>query len=589
MVGKTLRILHFNDAYEIDKTPYFLRQWSDRYLPDTIGTFSGDMLNPSFASMFMKGEQFIPFLKRLPLDAAVIGNHELDSGIPKFLEINGAAPVPWMCLNYVSKETGSTLLGMPGTMVKEVNGIKVGLVGIVDQSWKDTTSMDHSPYRLEDPIETCRIATATLRAQGCDFVIVLTHTELETDIKLLQSDLEIDLVLGGHNHIYLAQKMGSKLLVKSGCDFKFFTEIVLEVGETGPDTLGMAEGVFLDDTTKDSRTLTFNLTKTVQKVATPVHVTLIRHKVDFKGAFDPELKVEVDAIDKKLSGNNELPMAFLEGDFDMRSMVLRISESAITDLATDLVRIILGVDIALIPSGHVRAEKHFPAKYIFRLLDLLSTFPIHEIYVAKKSTGQDLLAAMEEGIQHVPQARGSYPNVSGMRFVFRADQPPLSRICRKSTEILGRPMIPERQYTLATINWIASGGDGYTHMLGLPDVTLDREVSTLDCFKILLNLPSFEQNREEFALVKPLVDQFSLEQLLEWRRAGHLNDKLVGRVTAADLTPDLASFPQLFKQLTHEASERLLMYRLPKAILNIEGTHVFSFDNQIGERVKRAD
>ena len=38
--------------------------------------------------------------------------------------------------------------------------------------------------------------------QGCEFIIALTHMRVPNDIKLLESDVEIDLILGGHDHHY---------------------------------------------------------------------------------------------------------------------------------------------------------------------------------------------------------------------------------------------------------------------------------------------------------------------------------------------------------------------------------------------------
>lgn len=38
--------------------------------------------------------------------------------------------------------------------------------------------------------------------QGCDYVIALTHMRNPNDVKLAENVDEIDLILGGHDHIY---------------------------------------------------------------------------------------------------------------------------------------------------------------------------------------------------------------------------------------------------------------------------------------------------------------------------------------------------------------------------------------------------
>lgn len=38
--------------------------------------------------------------------------------------------------------------------------------------------------------------------QGCDYVIALTHMRTPNDIRLAENVDEIDLILGGHDHVY---------------------------------------------------------------------------------------------------------------------------------------------------------------------------------------------------------------------------------------------------------------------------------------------------------------------------------------------------------------------------------------------------
>ena len=38
--------------------------------------------------------------------------------------------------------------------------------------------------------------------QGCEYIIALTHMRVPNDTKLLESDIGVDLILGGHDHHY---------------------------------------------------------------------------------------------------------------------------------------------------------------------------------------------------------------------------------------------------------------------------------------------------------------------------------------------------------------------------------------------------
>lgn len=43
--------------------------------------------------------------------------------------------------------------------------------------------------------------------QGCDYVIALTHMRTKNDKKLAESATEVDLILGGHDHVYEVLKV----------------------------------------------------------------------------------------------------------------------------------------------------------------------------------------------------------------------------------------------------------------------------------------------------------------------------------------------------------------------------------------------
>lgn len=63
--------------------------------------------------------------------------------------------------------------------------------------------------------------------QGCDYVIALTHMRTPNDIKLAEQCDEIDLILGGHDHVYEIKQVNGKYIIKSGTDFKQFSKITV--------------------------------------------------------------------------------------------------------------------------------------------------------------------------------------------------------------------------------------------------------------------------------------------------------------------------------------------------------------------------
>lgn len=52
------------------------------------------------------------------------------------------------------------------------------------------------------------------------------------DINLAEKVNDIDLILGGHDHVFEVLKVNNKYIIKSGTDFRQFSKISLKFGHT---------------------------------------------------------------------------------------------------------------------------------------------------------------------------------------------------------------------------------------------------------------------------------------------------------------------------------------------------------------------
>ena len=59
----------------------------------------------------------------------------------------------------------------------------------------------------EDYVTAANTLTARLREEGCEVVIALTHMRTPNDIRLAENVNDIDIILGGHDHVYEAIKV----------------------------------------------------------------------------------------------------------------------------------------------------------------------------------------------------------------------------------------------------------------------------------------------------------------------------------------------------------------------------------------------
>lgn len=64
-------------------------------------------------------------------------------------------------------------------------------------------------------------------------MIALTHMRTPNDIKLAENCEDIDLILGGHDHVYEVQQVNGRYVVKSGTDFRQFSKITVNFDKAG--------------------------------------------------------------------------------------------------------------------------------------------------------------------------------------------------------------------------------------------------------------------------------------------------------------------------------------------------------------------
>jgi 5'-nucleotidase len=120
-------------------------------------------------------------------------------------------------------------------------------------------------------------------------------------------------------------------------------------------------------------------------------------------------------------------------------------------------RILSGADLALTNGGGIRASI---ARGEITLEEVLEVLPFGNTVVVKEIKGADIISCLEHGTAKYPEANGSFPHVSGLSYIIDLAKPAGQRIT--DVKVNGRPIILTQTYTVATNDFMASGGDGYT-------------------------------------------------------------------------------------------------------------------------------
>jgi len=399
--------------------------------PNTLYVFDGDMLSPSILSGFDKGQNTIDLTNLVPFDIAVPGNHEFDFGVDNFLQKMKASKYPWAAIN-ITNADGSPVEGLGGVMMKEIEGLKVALIPVAQDTTPEVTSS--GDLQFQSTVESAVAAAEQARADGAEFVIGVVQTDQSKDRQLIASHV-FDVIMSGDDHSYATSYDGITAYVETSIDGRFLTpvDIAISIEEK-------------DDERKIRWVPNFRFIDTAS--ITP----------------DPESQAMVDEFQAQLDESLNIPLGPTEGMLDSRRNVVRGEESAMGNLIADAMRDATGADIAIANGGGIRADRTYDPGTVLTRRDILTELPFGNSTVVTELPGSQVLEAIENGVSQVEKGSGRFPQVSGIEYVYDPSAPTGSRV--SSIKVDGQDLDAEKLYKVAVNNYILGGGDGYSALGG---------------------------------------------------------------------------------------------------------------------------
>lgn len=136
----------------------------------------------------------------------------------------------------------------------------------------------------------------------------------------------------------------------------------------------------------------------------------------------------------------------------------RRNESTYGNFLADLYRLYVDCDIAFANAGNVRSDCVLEKGELW-FSDVKNI--IEDTLIVKELTGKQILKALEQSIDSLPLGtKGSFLQVSGIRFTYSLKRPPGSRLM--NIWIDSKPIKLKKTYSVVMISYIAKGGDNYT-------------------------------------------------------------------------------------------------------------------------------
>jgi 2',3'-cyclic-nucleotide 2'-phosphodiesterase (5'-nucleotidase family) len=388
---------------------------------------AGDAISPSLMSGFDQGEHMIELLNQAPLDIFVPGNHEYDFGPDVFLKRMSELKAPVLAAN-LREAGGRPIPGVADAKLVRYGDVTLGVIGLTE----DNSPTKSKPGRLEfaESLATATRIAAQLRKNGADMIVLIAHAGRAMDEKLFASGVA-EIILSGDDHDFYLR-------------FNEKTAII-EAAEEGW-VLGAIDLTVTTDTDNKGK----------RKVK-----WWPRFRYVDTADVRPDRKVTrlVAQYQAQLSTEMDVALGRLMTAMDSRNATVRGGEAAIGNLFADALREQTKADVALINGGGFRAGKQYDPGTELTRRHVLTELAFVNKALILEVTGKMLLQAFEQGFTGAENELGRFPQISGMSVKADLTKPDGRRVIK--VLVGGKPVKPNKTYTLATNEYLAGGGDGY--------------------------------------------------------------------------------------------------------------------------------
>lgn len=453
-------IVHTNDVHGAVEGYAKVAALADQYAAEgayVLVLDAGDFSQGDTSVSLSEGATAIELMNMAGYDAVALGNHEFDYGFEALKKNMESAQFPVLAANV--KYNGELAFD-DAAVFTAPGGTKIGVFGL---DTPETATKAH-PGKIqgvtfaggEEMYAIAQEMVDMLKNEGCNYIICLGHLGIDDEtaltknrsIDLLEKVTGIDVFIDGHSH-----STEEEIAEKTNADRKVGDTVLTSTG-TKIENIGVV-------TIKDSAITTETVSaETVEvpadsEIAARAAAILAEVEAEYGTVF---AKTEVKLNGEKAPGN-------------------RTEETNLGDLITDALvwkatQEGEAVDAAITNGGGIRAT--IEAGDITKK-DINTVLPFGNTLSIIKITGAELLEVLEASTFCTPEAIGGFPQVSGIEFTLDTakaydqgdEYPGTTYFAPKTinrvtiTSVGGKDFDPAATYTIATNDFMASGGDTY--------------------------------------------------------------------------------------------------------------------------------
>lgn len=406
----TFTILQINDVYEIEPLSggeeggmarvATVRKDLVKDNENTIAVLAGDFVSPSFMGTLkykgqrLAGKQMVDVMNATRIDYVTFGNHEFDIEKGQLQERINESEFTWISSNIEEKRPD----GSSGPFVKHRNGaseiirpytihkfnyengqsLRLGIIGVTLPFNKADSIIYEDIYvSFKNVYESIK--------DSCDAIVGLTHLEIDMDVKLAEVVPDLDLIIGGHEHMNMQHEVGKVKICKADAN---------------------AKSVYIHK---------FTYSPNTRKVTVISGLKAINSSV----AFDPEVN---KTVQKWIAFRDSavVSLGFSAGEKLMRTDTpLEARESFVRSKSTNFTRLVTNsllfsfpiADIAILNSGSIRIDDQLKGE--ITQADILRSLPFGGSLALVKLSGEELMKILNIGTSDAQKGSGGFLQVAG--------------------------------------------------------------------------------------------------------------------------------------------------------------------------------
>ncbi|MGX9740411.1 bifunctional UDP-sugar hydrolase/5'-nucleotidase UshA [Pseudocitrobacter corydidari] len=404
-------------------------------------------------------------------DAMAVGNHEFDNPMSVLRQQEKWAKFPFLSANIYQKSTGERLF-KPWAIFKRQD-LKIAVLGLTT----DDTARIGNPENFTDiefrkPAEEAKLVIQELQMnEKPDFIIAATHmghydngnhgSNAPGDVEMARSlpAGALAMIVGGHSQDPVCMASENKKQVDyvpgTPCAPDKQNGIWIVQAHEWGKYVGRADFEFRNGELKlvHYQLIPVNLKKKVtydngqsERVLYTPQIPESAQMLSLLSPFQNKGKAQLGVKIGTVNGH-------LEGD-----------RSKVRFVQTNLARVLLaaqmartGADFAVMSGGGIR-DSIEAGDITYK--SVLKVQPFGNVVVYADMTGKEVTDYLTAVAQKKPDS-GAYPQFANVSFVAKDGK-------LTDLKIKGEPIDPAKNYRLATLNFNASGGDGYPQIDKLP-------------------------------------------------------------------------------------------------------------------------